>query len=167
MSVICGIKLRAFKIFNISGQYDLSIHIPEVFEEFVEINPSYGSTVDPIRWYDALNDPGKSDIYYFCPIGCGHDKEQYEKVKDISCIKTFLFPDKIHASTIYPFNFPDLLMISRSKLDRLYGLYEGKLIDKKGFLLRTMSLSGWAEFIKRACKSHLNIGNMKRVWDVK
>lgn len=167
MSVICGIKLKAYKIFNISGQYVLGSRIPEVYDEFVSINPSYGSTVDLIKEYNISSDSDKSDIYYFCPIGCDHDREQYGQVKDIPCIKTFLFPDKIHAATVYPFNFPDLLMISRKKLDRLYHIYEGELINKKGFLLRTMSLSGWAEFIRRACKSKLNVGNMKRVWDVK
>jgi len=167
MSVICGIRLNAYKIFNISGQYVLGTRIPEVYEEFVSINPSYGSTVDLIRQYN--NDPhdDKSDIYYFCPVGCDHDREQYEHVKDIPCIRAFLFPDKIHAATVFPFNFPDLLMLSRDKLDRLCRRYEGRLIDKKDFLLRTMSPAGWTEFIRRACRSRLKISNMKKIWDVK
>ena len=141
--------------------------IPELYGEFCDINPGYGDTVSLIREYDASDIPGKGDIYYFCPIGCDHDRQQYEKVCDISCIKTFLFPDKKHAATVYPFNFPDILMMPVPKLQRLYQRNKGKLIDKKRLLIRTMSCRGWCEFIKRAMRSRFRVSTLKDAWDVK
>ena len=167
MSVITGMALGAYKIYNISGQYSLKERIPQFYDEFVRINPRYGRIVDMVKEYSCSDDSDQASIYYFCPIGCDHDREQYNMVKDFTCVKTFLFPDKIHASTVYPFNFPDLLTLSVEKMERLFRKYNGKVINKNEFLLRTMTVGGAIEFIGRALKTKFNVSGMKKDWDVK
>ena len=65
-----------------------------------------------------------------------------------------------------PFNFPDLLCLSNEKLDKLEKHYHGKNIDKKFFLLRTLSFRGAVNVIKRGFKSKFSINNMKKMWDI-
>ncbi len=167
MSTIAGTALHAYKIYNISGQYDLRTRIPENYDEFISVNPGYDNIVPLVEKYDGEDFSGKSDIFYFCPIGCDHDKMQYEKVKHLSCIKTFLFPDTVHAATVYPFSFPDLLMMKPKKLLRLQRRYDGRLINKNLFLFQTMSARGWLEFIKRTVNTGFSIGRLKDEYDVK
>lgn len=167
MSVIVGIALCAYNIFNISGPYSLKERIPQYYDEFVQVNPKYGSIVNLVKEYDRSDIYDKAGIYYFCPIGCDHDLEQYNMVKDIECVRAFLFPDKIHAATVYPFSFPDILTSSRKKMERLYRRYKGKVINKKAFLFRTMTMCGVMEFIRRALKTKFNVSGMKKEWDVK
>ncbi len=167
MAMIAGMALHAHKIYNISGQYFLKPRIPDLYDEFCVINPEYGDIIHLVREYDSADIEDKSDIFYFCPIGCDHDRQQYEQVKDISCVKVFLFPDKKHAATVYPFNFPDLLMMSERKLGRLCNRYNGRMINKKEFLFRTMTFRGWGEFAKRAMRSRFRVSLLKDAWDVK
>ena len=167
MAMITGMALHAYKIYNISGQYFLKPRIPDLYDEFCRINPEYGDIVPLVKEYDKASFEQKGNIYYFCPIGCDHDRQQYERVMDIGCIRTFLFPDKKHAATVYPFSFPDLLMMSKGRLERLYCRYHGRTIDKKRFLLQTMTLRGWMEFIRRMMRSRFRMSSLKSAWDVK
>ncbi|MCM1125474.1 MAG: hypothetical protein NC429_03300 [Lachnospiraceae bacterium] len=162
MAAIIACKLRGERAFCISGQFDLTGRLSEnEKKEFLNNNPSYYNIVHLIRENPSV------PIYYFCPVNCSHDYENYMRVKDMVNVRCFLFPDKQHASTVYPFNFPDLLYMSNEKLERLCRHYAGKLIDKKEFLIRTMSISGWTEFLKRIFKSKLNINKLKSCWDVR
>lgn len=162
MAVIAGCKLQAKRIFCISGQFDLNKHLPEEnLNIFRNINPKY------CRIDNLIANHNNIPVYYFCPIGCSHDYENYKLVKDIENVICFLFPDEIHAATVYPFNFPDLLCLSNERLNKLEKHYHGKTINKNEFLLRTMSLLGFIEFCRRLIKSRLNIGYLKELWDVK
>lgn len=162
MAVIAGCKLQAKRIFCISGQFDLNKHLTEEnLNVFRNINPEYCRIDDLIASYNNI------PVYYFCPINCKHDYANYTLVKNIENVKCFLFPDKIHAATVYPFNFPDLLYLSNERLDKLEKHYRGNTINKNAFLLRTMSLTGFLEFCRRLWKSKLNIGYLKKLWDVK
>ena len=159
MATILGKTLGGERIFNISGQYDVS-HIAEI-DNFMKNNSAYVSLVE------LVNDGDKCPIFYFCPIGCGHDRENYLRIKNLDNIWSFIFPDKIHAATVYPFNFPDLIYSSNEKIIRLSQKYDGKLINKKRFLLSTMTISGWKELIARMVKSRFNMRKLKEAWDVK
>lgn len=162
MATIAACKLQSERAFCISGQFDLTGRLAENEQkEFLKNNPSYYNIVHLMEENPAV------PIYYFCPINCSHDYENYMRIKDIEHVKCFLFPDKLHASTVYPFNFPDLLYMSNERLERLCRHYAGKLIDKKEFLIRTMSISGWVEFLKRIFKSKFKISKIKSSWDVK
>ena len=167
MAMIAGMALHAYKIYNISGQYSLGSRIPDIYSEFCKINPEYGDIVPLVRDYDQAELPGKSCIYYLCPIGCDHDRQQYELVKELGCVRTFLFPDKKHAATVYPFSFPDILMMSRTGLERLYDKHKGSVINKNTFLFETMTIRGWGEFIKRTLRARFRISLLKDAWDVK
>ena len=79
-------------------------------------------------------------IYYFCPIGCEHDFLNYQMVKDQESVRSFLFQEKKHAATVYPFDFPDLLIKSNEYLDALYHHYHGKAISKKQFFSKTVTV---------------------------
>lgn len=160
MATTVGMALNAVRIYNISGQYDLRTRIPNDYDAFERINPRYGNIVPLLEEY-------KGAIYYFCPVGCGHDKEQLDFVQNIPCIRVFLFPDKIHAATVYPFNFPDLIVSDEKKMNRLYSEYKGKIINKKVFLIQTMSVKGWKAFISRMIKAKFRLIGLKELWNVK
>lgn len=162
MAVIAGCELNAKRVFCISGQFDLNKHLAEEkLAAFRCKNSKYSQIVDLIKAHTEVL------VYYFCPINCSHDFENYNLVKDISSVRCFLFPDKVHAATVYPFNYPDILTLSNKKLDKLYKSYYGKIINKNTFLLRTFSWKGIVEFMRRLCKSKLNVGRLKACWDVK
>ena len=162
MAVVAGCKLNAKRVFCISGQFSLEHRISaDDLLLFRKINKNYTNVVELVA--NSKNVP----VYYFVPINCEHDRTQYELVKNLENVRCFLFPDKVHAATVYPFNFPDLLYLSAVRLDKLALIYQGKMINKKVFLLRTMSLYGLLEFIKRACASGFRIWGMKESWDVK
>lgn len=162
MATVVGCSLKAKRVFCISGQFDLTNRLSETDTEvFLKNNRKYFSIVELIEKNEEV------PIYYFCPINCGHDYDSYTKVKDIKNVRCFLFPDKVHAATVYPFNFPDLLYLTNERLDKLQRKYAGKLIDKREFLFRTMTFSGWREFLRRFVKSRMNIENLKSLWDVK
>lgn len=161
MAVVAGCILRARRIFCISGQFDLSNRLTESdARRFKYNNPEYFNIVELIK---ENNVP----VYYFCPVNCPHDYDSYTRVKDIKTVRCFLFPDKVHAATVYPFNFPDLLYLTNERLDKLQGYYDGKLINKNEFLLRTISVAGMIEFVRRFWKSRLNVKHLKDLWDVK
>lgn len=163
MAVIAGCLLNAQKVFCISGQFDLSGHLTqERLKEFIKINGDrYADTVDLIK--ASSNVP----IYYFVPVNCNHDYLNYKLVKNISNVRCFCFPDKLHAATVYPFNFPDILYSSNKKLDALALKYNHKIINKRIFLLQTMTFQGMWEFFKRIFKSKFSVRRMKQAWDIK
>lgn len=162
MAVIAGCILNAKKVFCISGQFDLSNRLSKKDEEiFKQNNCKYFNITDLIKANTQVS------IYYFCPVNCKEDYENYARVKDIENVRSFLFPDTEHAATVYPFNFPDLLYLSNGKLDKLHKHYDCKLINKKFFLLQTMSIWGFLEFVKRLVKSKMSINYLKELWDVK
>lgn len=161
MAVICGCRLKAKRAFSISGQFDLALQLPEeTLRIFKENNEQY------VCITDLIDRNGNVPIYYLCPQNCAADYEQLQLVKEKSSVRCFLFPDRAHAATVYPFNFPDLLCLSNEKLDKLEKHYHGKNIDKKFFLLRTLSFRGAVNVIKRGFKSKFSINNMKKMWDI-
>lgn len=161
MAVVCGCELNAQRVFCISGQYDLTKQLPEVvLDVFEKKNGKYVNSVDLIR--ESYNVP----IYYFCPQNCESDYNQLQMVKHLENVRCFLFPDETHAATVYPFNFPDILCLSNQRLNKLEKRYRGKNINKKIFLLRTVSVSGIINILKRGLKSRFSIKNMKKMWDL-
>lgn len=162
MATIAGCFLNAKKVFSISGQFEIESCLEAKDKQsIIGIERKYLNVVDLV----AQNRNVK--IYYFCPIGCEFDKGNYELIKQINQVNTFLFASNIHADTVYPFNFPDVFCGSEHKLDQLALKYRGKVINKKIFLINTMTLQGYIDFIIRVLKMKFNIKKLKRFWDVK
>jgi len=163
MAVICAAALHAERAFCFSGQFDIESHLKES-------DLSYCSSVEDKRKYINILNVVKQcpaiPIYYFCPIGCGHDYVNYQMVKDEKNVRSFLFPDKVHAATVYPFNFPDLLFLSNGKMDKLNASYKNKIINKNIFYLQTVSLRGVITFICYIFKTKFRIDMLKKKWDV-
>lgn len=162
MAVIAGCLLEAERIFCISGQFDLKDYLTEKeLQEFKAINREYYNIVNLIE--KSVNIP----IYYFCPVNCESDYFNYQLVKKCRNVRSFLFPDKVHAATVYPFNFPDIICLSKERLDYLAKGYSEHLIDKRKFLLQTISCRGGIEILRRIFTSKFSIKRLKQLWDVK
>lgn len=162
MAAIAGCMLKVQRVFCISGQFDLTNRLPENDEKvFKRNNGKYFNIVDLVK------SSRQTMIYYFCPVNCEDDYGNYVKVKDIEHVRSFLFPDAEHAATVYPFNFPDLIYLPNSKLDQLQEHYASRTINKNIFLLQTMTVSGFFEFLKRLVKSKMNMNHLRKVWDLK
>lgn len=159
MATIAGCALSADRIYNISGQYDLTIKKSAYI--LTEENKNYLSLIELVENSQSV------PIYYFCPIGCKHDREQYEAVKNLKNVKAFLFPDKLHAATVFPFNFPDIILKTNSEMEKLYNAYKGIIINKWEFMVRSMSLHGYWSVIKRYIVARFSIKKLKKMWDIK
>lgn len=161
MAVISAIELNAERAFCISGQFDVHSHLRDFN---VELLPKDKEKYLNILWLLDKND--NIPIYYFCPIGCGHDRDNYELVKLDKNVKTFLFPDKIHAATVYPFNFPDILYMSNKKMGKLYEYYEGKIINKNDIYIRTVTFRGVLIFVRHIFQTRFNVSTLRKRWEV-
>ena len=163
LASICAIKIKAKCAYTFSGQFD-------IWERIMEEDRRYCR--DKFGNYKYMNistmiqDNPDIPIYYFCPIGCDHDYDNYQRVKGIHNVYCFLFPDKKHAATVYPFNFPDLLFTSNKKMERLYARYKGQMINKKYFYLRTVTVRGLLTLIHYLKISGFDISRLRRKWDI-
>lgn len=163
LAVLSAIMLNAKRAFCFSGQFNIEGHLSK------EVLLYCKESEEKQKYIDIMNlvrENREVPIYYFCPTGCEHDYKNYMLVKDINHVKCFLFPDRKHAATVYPFNFPDLLFLTNEKLDKLCMHYAGKLIDKKDFYVRTVTLRGIATFLLYVLKSKFRWDLLRKRWDV-
>lgn len=163
LATICAIRLKGKRAFCFSGQFDIWDRITETDRQYCR--DTYGN-YKYMNISTLIQDNCNIPIYYFCPIGCDHDFANYQLVKDIRNVHCFLFPDKKHAATVYPFNFPDLLFVSNQKIERLSVRYKGQTINKKYFYLRTVTVRGLLTLINYLKKSEYSISKLKKKWDI-
>lgn len=161
LATISAIKLKAERAFCISGQFDIHSHLRNVDED--RLSPDKRKYLS-LQW--LLEDNKGTPIYYFCPIGCEHDWNNYQLVQNDANVKTFMFPDKLHAATVYPFNFPDILFKSNQKMEKLAHHYDGKIINKNEFYLRTVTFKGLMLFIKHILTTRFDLRKLKKKWEV-
>lgn len=163
LATICAIKLNAKRAFNFSGQYDIWERLDETTKKYcVSKYGNYGY----VNICDLVEMSNGIPIFYFCPVGCSHDFANYQLVRNIPQVKCFLFPDKNHAATVYPFNFPDLLFLSNDKLEWLCKKYEGKTIDKKRFYFHTVTIRGLITLGKYIKRSKFHVSKLKQKWSI-
>ena len=163
LAVISGVALEAKRVFCFSGQFDIAERLLEsdfIHCKSVEEKKKYINIVNLIKQNPSI------PIYYFCPIGCQHDYDNYMWIKDIKNVRSFLFPDKIHAATVYPFNFPDLLFETNVKLDKLNKVYQGRTINKKSFYIKTVTVRGFFTLVAYIWRTRFRIELLKKRWDV-
>lgn len=161
LATISAIQLKAERAFCISGQFDIHSHLRDVNVDLLSLDKKKYLN---IQW--LLKDNVDTPVYYFCPIGCAHDWNNYQLVRNDKNVKSFMFPDKVHAATVYPFNFPDILFKSNQKLDSLFCHYENKVINKNEFYLRTVTYKGLLTFIKHIWTTRFNLGKLRKKWEV-
>ena len=125
MAVLAAVRLQADWCINLSGQYRVRTNVQEEYRDLSAILQDY-----------------RGIIFYFVPIRSGQDLEQYETVKNITGIKSFLFTGKKHADTMLTGNMLYVIDKDIDELMLLYSHYEGREIDKIRFLLYTVPLTG-------------------------
>ena len=163
LSVICAAALQAKRAFCISGQFNIEWHLQPENLAYCMVSEERKKYIDILN---LVRQNRNVPVYYLCPVGCEHDYENYQAVKEEENVKCFLFPDKKHAATVYPFNFPDLLFLSNERLNKLCLHYEGKLINKNEFYIRTVSLRGILTLISYIWKSKFRLESLIKRWDV-
>lgn len=125
MAALTAARLQAAWCINFSGQYSVKTAVQSEYRDLSRI----------------LNDyDGK--IFYFVPIRSGQDMEQFELVKNITCIVPFCFTGRKHADTMLTGNISYVIGKDKERLMALYSHYENKDIDKISFLFYTVPLSG-------------------------
>lgn len=123
MAVLTAIKLKAEYCFNFSGQYIISDKMGNPYFNLTEIVKSY-----------------TGEIYYFFPIHCEGDRENYNSIKDNKCVKAFLFDNSKHAETMLTGNMCYIVDRSKEEMFRLVKKYDNKKINKFAFLIQTVPL---------------------------
>ena len=121
MAVLVAVMLKAEYCYNFSGQYILSDR---------NENPYYDLT-DIVRLYNGT-------IFYFFPVRCDSDKEHYDSVKNVECVKAFMFDESKHAATMFAGNMSYIIDATKEDMLKLYEKYNGRKINKFLFLLRTV-----------------------------
>ena len=163
MAVISAVALGAKRAFCFSGQFDIAERLQEsdlMYCKSLDEKKKYINIVNLIKQNPSI------PIYYFCPIGCQHDYDNYMRIKDIKSVRAFLFPDKVHAATVYPFNFPDLIFKTNIKLDKLNKLYLNQTINKKIFYIKTVTVRGFFTLVVYIWRTRFRIELLKKKWDV-
>lgn len=163
LAVICAALLNAKRAFSFSGQFNIENHLQETDLLLCRQDAKREKYLD-IMW--LLKRYPHVPIYYFCPIGCEHDFLNYQMVKGQENVRSFLFQEKKHAATVYPFNFPDLLLKSNECLDALFHHYQGKAISKKQFFRKTVTVKGFFRLVRHTCKMKFRISILKEKWTV-
>lgn len=131
-AVLAGILLKARKIYNFSGQYDLWIikdpgPLVEMAKEREELY-KYFIVRDYIKDY-------KGELYYFYPNGVEDDLAQNDTISDLN-IKRFCFLSDKHGVTMKPICFPYVLSMDEDGLNNLCMEYKDHLIGEKQFFKR-------------------------------
>lgn len=163
MAVISAMALEAKRAFCFSGQFDIAERLQEsdlINCKSDDEKRKYINIVDLVRKNQLL------PVYYFCPIGCQHDYDNYMRIKNLENVRSFLFPDKIHAATVYPFNFPDLLFKTNNRLDKLNKLYLGQTINKNIFYIKTVTIRGFFTLVAYIWRTRFRIELLRKKWDV-
>lgn len=147
MAVLSAIKLHAEYCLNFSGQYSISRELNNPYYDLAAIVPGY-----------------KGKIFYFLPSECEADKQEYQRVSEMECVKAFLFRDTKHASTMFVGNMEYIIGRSEEELLALHRKNMGKEINKLIFLVQTVPFVGvfrvlWKEikgYIIRRAGKHWN-----------
>lgn len=160
MAAVTGGHLSAERVFSISGQFEIKSCINEDEANKVE-DKEYFNIVEMIKNNKNVK------VYYFCPIGCEFDKKNYELVRNVANVRSFLFNSDLHADTVYPFTFPDIFCARVEKLENLERKYNGIIWNKVRFAIKTFTWQGVWEFIVRAANGKFSKKNIKKMWDVK
>lgn len=123
MATLVALKLNASYCINFSGQYRIANNLG---------NPYYDlqKKLDSYQGY----------IFYFVPAHSQNDIDQYKLVQKKECVKTFLFNDDKHASTMLTGNMPYIIENSKEELLGLYDRYKAREINKIQFLLYTVPI---------------------------
>ena len=147
MAVLAAVKLNAEYFLNFSGQYYIS----------KELNNPYYNLADVMSEY-------KGQIFYFLPAKCEADRQDYQRVAGIECVKEFLFNDTKHASTMLIGNMSYIIGRSKDELLCLYRRNKGKEINKIVFLIQTVPFGAIFNILAKEIKGFI-IRRMGKHWN--
>lgn len=138
MAVLAAVRLQALWCINFSGQYRVHTAVQKEYQDLYRIIKSYSG-----------------QIFYFVPIYSKQDLEQYEYIKDITCIRSFFFKGKKHADTMLTGNISYVIGRNKEELFLLYQEYRDKKIGKIRFLFHTVPLSGIVRIVPKEMQGFL------------
>lgn len=133
MASLVGCKMNAQRVINFSGQFSIfqEISTPSLIQK-------YSSDLDRNKYYDItkiLNE-SKVPIFYFCPYGNLHDKNQYMKLKTNapkSKVYEFLIDCDKHGIPISTDNLKKVFAFDNEKLIQLFHKIDSKVISDLEF----------------------------------
>ena len=133
VAVLLGTMIKADKIIDISGQYNLNMETdagPLIDKYRID---------DRTKYYDLneIINGNMKNIYYFYPGKCENDIKQNEAVKTKK-INRFSFDETRHGITMRGICYIYILTKSRQELDRLCDIYKGQLIEEEVFYKRVV-----------------------------
>jgi len=144
---IIGCLIGAERVFNFSGQFDLTHILKD--EVVMRRNPILSKNKDNIqvnKYFNICNKIKYSNvpIFYFYPGLSTQDISQAEFVKNIQNVYAFNFKNKKHGLPIWRNNIGELLVLDNQKLIKLHNHFSEKMISKASFSLK---VSGYRKTI--------------------
>lgn len=136
MAVLTATKLKAKFCINFSGQYVISRELCNPYTDISGLLKKYTGSV-----------------FYFFPAHCEDDIKQYNFIKNINCVNSFLFNEKKHASTMLTGNMSYIIDKSESELLQLCKVYTQHEISKLDFLFKTVPKSKAVGILEKELKS--------------
>lgn len=136
IATLLGVMLEAKAVYNFSGQYDITYGIQN--------NPFWNmySQENGMKYQNIVSFVEKSEvpIFYLYPGLCENDIKQHELVEHCKNVYSFAIDEKSHGTTTLPINYQYLFSMSQKRLAKISRKYNGKLINKKRFLVQTAGL---------------------------
>ncbi|AEF85538.1 hypothetical protein TREPR_2379 [Treponema primitia ZAS-2] len=129
-AVLIGILLNAYRIINVSGQYNLwpIVNIYPLLDKYK--NKAFKSKYYNLR--EILKNSHVLILYFF-PIKCKDDIEQYNYIKDDKNILFFKIDSDQHGTGINGAQYPYFFICKDKKVKKIYKRYEDKIIDRNEF----------------------------------
>ena len=127
MAILAGCKIDAQRIFTFSGQFTLKDGYGPIVDENMNTQKNKYYSLIPL-----LNST-KSKIYYFYPVNCQQDIEEYELIKNQNSIFVFCFDSEKHGVTFEYRCYKTILSQNDEIIQKLYYKYKNKIINPKEF----------------------------------
>lgn len=139
LAAILGMALSAEYVLDFSGQFNIWCY-SDMEEEYPELY-SMKDDNNINKYYNLVPQMKASHvpIIYFYAANCQQDVEQYQFVKTFENIYPLAFDTYEHGESMYPFNFPYVIAMDKSKWMELAEEYKNMVISKKMFAYRTLS----------------------------
>lgn len=125
MAILTGLKIKAKRIFNFSGQIELDKNQIQQAKSIAQKEPQ--------SLFPYLKNNEIKNLFSFYPYKNEQDYIQIQYLKSCN-IPCFKFNENLHGRTVAGVCYPYLLTCSNAKLYKKMLSYENKIIDKSKFL---------------------------------
>lgn len=152
MAMLAAIKLDAVCCFDFSGQVSLKYVRQDFYRDRLNEDINNSPYYELVPLLDSTN----CIFYYFYPEYNLGDKNVYMELRSKCNVRGFSFGQVNHAATMLTSNIRYVIARDTNYLERLYNIYNGKVINIIEFFIRTVPMYMWGPLIFREGRGYIN-----------